>query len=335
MHGALMMRNKTRNAWTVLPCLLMALAIGFSSGTARSADRSAPLRETEILELLRGGVPSARIAALVEEKGISFVVTPETERRLRAAGATSQLLEALRRTSKPRPVAEVAPRVGTLNVETKPGEAEVYLNDEPKGITSREGKLRLSSLPTGAYRLRVSSMAYQSWENEIRVNAGETQTVFVTLVEKTAVRPAERSVETTIAPPPAEALSGFPIPNAKITGLRFFESGYDAMPKAQRRYTNRFEIQSTRYINWELDLVYPAVGSRIDFNIDAVWYRSDGSIFWRQSLPSHVLPDWKNSYHNFGRGCKTPPCNDNRKGWYKVELFIGPNRFASGSYELY
>ena len=329
------MRNRTQNAWIALPCLLMALAIAISSGTARAGERNAPLRETEILELLRGGVPSARVAALVEEKGIDFAVTPESERSLRAAGATSQLLEALRKTAKPRPVVEVGPRAGNLNVETKPGEAEVYLNDEPKGIASRAGKLRLSGLPTGAYKLRVSSMAYQSWENEIKVNAGETQTVFVTLLEKTAVRSPERPAETTVAPSAARAVSGFPVPNAKIAGVRFFESDYDAMPKAERRYTNRFELQPTRYINWELDLVYPVVSSRIDFNIDAVWYQADGSVFWRQTLPCHVLPDWKNSYHNYGRGCKTPPCKDNRKGWYKVDLFVGPNRLASGAYELY
>ena len=330
-----MMRNRTHNAWIALSCLLVGLAIGFSSRTARSAERSTPLSETEILELLRGGVPSARVAALVEEKGIDFVVTPETERRFRGAGATAQLLEVLRRTPKARTVVDVAPRAGTLNVETKPGEAEVYLNDEPKGTTSREGKLRLPGLLTGTYRLRVSSMAYQSWENEIKITAGETQTVFVTLVEKAAVKPAERPVETAVVPPPVEGPSGLPIPNARVTALRFFESGFDARPKQERQYANRFDIQTTRYVNWELNLVYPAASSRIDFNIDAVWYRSDGSIFWRQTKASHVLPGWKNSYHNFGRGCKTAPCNDNRKGWYKVDLFVGPNRIASGSYELF
>ena len=334
MRRALIMRNRTRNAWIVLSCLLVVLVLGISPGTALSAERTTPLSETEILELLRGGVPSARVAALVEEKGMDFVVTPETERRFRAAGATAPLIEALRKVSKRRTVVDVAPRAGILNVETKPGEAEVYLNDEPKGITSPGGKLRLPGLPAGTYKLRVSLVGYQSSENEIKITPGETQTAFVALVEKPVVRFAERPVETAVAPPPVAGPGIFPIPNAKVVSLRFFESGYDAMPKQERQYTNRFDIQTTRYINWELDLVYPVVSTRIDFNINAVWYRSDGSVFWRQSLASHVLPDWKNSYHNYGRGCKTPPCNDNRKGWYKVDLFVGPNRIASGSYEL-
>ena len=109
-------------------------------GTALSAERVTPLSETEIQELLRGGVTSARVASLVEEKGMDFVVTPETERRFRAAGATAQLLEVLRKASKRQTVVDVAPWAGILSVEPKPGEAQVYLNDEPKGTTSPEGK---------------------------------------------------------------------------------------------------------------------------------------------------------------------------------------------------
>ena len=42
----------------------------------------------------------------------------------------------------------------------------------------------MSGLAAGDYRLRVSLVGYQSWENTIRITPGEPQSVFVTLVPK-------------------------------------------------------------------------------------------------------------------------------------------------------
>jgi len=189
------MRNRTHNAWMVLWCALWVLAIGLSPERAFSAEKGKRLSESDILGLLSGDVSSSRVAAIVAEKGIDFALTPEKEKKFRQAGATQGLISSLREASKRR-AQEEQPRSGILNVQSKPGEAQVYLNDELKGITSPEGKLRLPDLPPGTYKLRISLPGYQSWENQVDITTGENLAIFATLPEKPSVAPAESATPT-------------------------------------------------------------------------------------------------------------------------------------------
>jgi hypothetical protein len=169
-------------------CLVfLLLALVIVAGPL-AAQKGKPLSVKDVMELLQGGVPCSRIAQIVNEEGISFSLFDELEKRFREAGATDELMDALRRASKPREVQPVPSRTGMLKIQSQPGEAQVYLNDEPKGMTSPAGELRLAGLGAGTYRLRVSLPGYKSWENSIKVNPGETETVFVTLEQK-AVQP--------------------------------------------------------------------------------------------------------------------------------------------------
>jgi hypothetical protein len=54
------------------------------------------LTETELTQLVEAGVASRRLRELVEERGIAFTVTPAVASRLKAKGATDDLLAALR-----------------------------------------------------------------------------------------------------------------------------------------------------------------------------------------------------------------------------------------------
>jgi hypothetical protein len=56
---------------------------------------------------------------------------------------------------------------------------------------------------------------------------------------------------------------------ATVTGLRFFESGFQAAPLDQRRYDHRFFADTARFIHWELNLAHPAPGRQTSFTIDA------------------------------------------------------------------
>lgn len=63
----------------------------------RPADAKArPLTESDITQLLEGSVSSKRIRDLVEGRGVSFSVTPTLASRLKAKGATEELIAALR-----------------------------------------------------------------------------------------------------------------------------------------------------------------------------------------------------------------------------------------------
>jgi hypothetical protein len=54
------------------------------------------LAKSEILDLLKGEVPSARVARLVNERGIKFDLTEDDLNEIRAAGGGDDLVDALK-----------------------------------------------------------------------------------------------------------------------------------------------------------------------------------------------------------------------------------------------
>jgi hypothetical protein len=54
------------------------------------------LSHDQITELLAGGVPNTRLIQLVEERGVDFPWSGETEQKLRNAGAQETLIKAIR-----------------------------------------------------------------------------------------------------------------------------------------------------------------------------------------------------------------------------------------------
>lgn len=67
------------------------------AGTApSSAPPQPPLAENEILTLLQVGTPAARVTQLVEQRGVSFSLTPAMTNELQNAGADSDLLTAVK-----------------------------------------------------------------------------------------------------------------------------------------------------------------------------------------------------------------------------------------------
>ncbi|MGH9556018.1 MAG: hypothetical protein ACRD2Y_09385 [Terriglobales bacterium] len=54
----------------------------------------------DVLDMLEGDVPAARVAVLVKEKGVSFALTDAAEKRIRNAGGDDSLLLAIARAKK-------------------------------------------------------------------------------------------------------------------------------------------------------------------------------------------------------------------------------------------
>lgn len=89
-----------------------------------------------------------------------------------ATNASSPVAAAAARTA--------ANRSGTVTITSDPGDTQVYINDEPRGMTSSEGREVLPLKP-GTYRLRVSLPGYQDFEQSVTVAAGQNQDVAATL----------------------------------------------------------------------------------------------------------------------------------------------------------
>ena len=167
-------RTRCHDCWSIYT-VLVVVQLGWASATAWQPSAPKPsekLTVGQIIELLQSGVSQPRIEVLARERGIGFEITPEIEDRLRGAGATEDLLKVL---------SGLALRPSVLMIETKPGSATVYVDDEPVGKTSSEGRLRLSHLKSGDRRVRLTLDGYKDSEQLVAVTEGETVRLVVTL----------------------------------------------------------------------------------------------------------------------------------------------------------
>jgi len=289
-----------------------------------SAQGGKSLNQREVIQLLEGGVPSARVSSIVDERGITFSFTREVEQSVRDAGGGDDVVSSLRRASQRRAETD-RPRTGGLIIKTTPGEAQIYLNDEPRGMTSPEGEIRLPELQPGSYKLRVSMLGYQSYEQSQTVTAGDSQTVYVTLLQR-----GQTPVRNNPLPLPTAPLF---IPGIKIEPLQFFEGPHDrTLDKNERSYTHQFDHTTARSIFWEIDLSYPAPGRRIDFTLDAFWYNPNGSLLRHQVLNAYVDATWKDSWHTLGYGWVE--AGNWPTGTYKVEVQFKGVRVVSGNFQV-
>jgi hypothetical protein len=201
-------------------------------------------------------------------------------------------------------------------------------------MTSPAGEIRLPDLQPGTYKLRVSMPGYQSYEKLMSVAAGEPQTVYVTLAQKSAAAQSDNNhTPAQQAPPAATPASGLPIPGVKVAAVQFYESPHDAaVEKSQRVYRYGFDRFTTRSIYWELDLSFPPPGQRIDFQVEAFWYKADGTQMTHQTISAFVNPDWATSWHTLGFGFVEP--GHWIPGTYRVDLYFQNQRIASGTFQI-
>jgi hypothetical protein len=170
------------------------------------------MARNEVIELLESGVDAAKVAEAAQQYGIAFEMTAEAETQLRDAGATEDLMKALRKLApKPasvtRPAAQpsAAPVAGppVLLVEVMPGGAQVYVDDEPMGTTSQVGRLKLSQVQAGAHRIRVSLAGHRDFEQSVELAAGQTARVTGTL-NAAAPSPATNPLAADVSQPSAQ-----------------------------------------------------------------------------------------------------------------------------------
>src|SRR5947207_4989923 len=304
--------------------LFLALLVALP---ARPQDKPPAMSESDVMQLLKIQVSSAQIVTGIKKMGINFQMTSDRERRFRRAGAADEVIAALKEASKPEATA------GILEVHTQPGEAQVYLNDELRGMSSPEGRLVVSSLAPGTYTVRVSLPGYQSWQRSVTVSAGATANVLAPLAQSSPqAGPGTAPAITTTS----STASGIPIPDVKVDEVKFFESGADVPDVDKRTYQTVFPSATARQIYYELNLSWGKISSRIGFDLDSVWYDPAGNVINRKTHPSHVEPDWNGgSVHADNYGCNTAPCNDwTNPGTYTVELYVKGVKVATGAFQI-
>src|SRR5271165_2223295 len=201
-------RGWTRGALAV--CLFLCL---WTAGSSQSQEATKGLSKDQLIQLLKDD-PAPRVQYLVNKYGIGFYLTPETENNLRDAGATPDLMDLVRKLAPQKP-AEVKPPPPppppTLVIHAKPGDSEVYVDDERRGQTGTDGTLKLGNLAPGSHKLRISLTGYHSYEVSVDLNAGETNTVVAELQPNPPpAAPREETPAKVAAPPAIEKPRGDP-----------------------------------------------------------------------------------------------------------------------------
>jgi hypothetical protein len=88
-------------------------------------------------------------------------------------------------------------------IESNPGQSQVYVDDEPMGSTSQQGRLRMTRLAAGEHRVRIALPGYEDHEETVTLAAGQTTTVAATLQHPAEV-PAPPAYNPPTAPQPEE-----------------------------------------------------------------------------------------------------------------------------------
>ena len=119
------------------------------------------------------------LGATAADGSFSATVLPGSHHvRLTAAGYPDWTQDAtLKADSTVNLDARMSPKTADLTILTQPGQAQVYVDDEPRGVTSSEGRLLLKNLSTGAHRLRLSLAGYKEWTQTVELAAGDTKQV--------------------------------------------------------------------------------------------------------------------------------------------------------------
>src|SRR5205085_5496354 len=120
------MRKPFRLIVGLLSLLLMLwLAAGFATTHELGRSQQRPLRKDQLIQALRiGGVSSSEYVARIRARGVDFEMTPAIEKELRAAGASSEVIEAIRDNYRPpvprQPISRPTPNTTPSRVPAAP-----------------------------------------------------------------------------------------------------------------------------------------------------------------------------------------------------------------------
>jgi formylglycine-generating enzyme required for sulfatase activity len=151
-----------------MKCKLLLLIVLLSTlGLAATPQGTKkPLTKDQVMGLVKGSVPSARVAELVRENGIDFEPTEEYLRALRSAGAEPVLINTLRATSANKPpspdaVAQAKQRINGAN-------ALLATGDIDGAIALYQEAIRMNPSDSDAHRLLGIALGKKlDWQGDI------------------------------------------------------------------------------------------------------------------------------------------------------------------------
>ncbi|MBZ5611198.1 MAG: PEGA domain-containing protein [Acidobacteriia bacterium] len=157
-----------------------------TSHAARPTDpflSGAPFTLDQTLNLLRqDAIPLRRRKEAIQSRGVDFSWSQETIEKLKATGASAELLELIESKARPAP-APPAPKpapVGSISLKCAPTECNVAVNGHAVGSTL-SGTLELARLAPGKWVVDLSKNGYISRQSSVLVDENKTATVSAVL----------------------------------------------------------------------------------------------------------------------------------------------------------
>jgi hypothetical protein len=176
--------GRVRKTYIEVLCVFL-ITVFVSEATGQAPPK--PLSKDRIVQLLKGDVSPARVAELAHQRGIDFEITPDAEKELRNAGATDALITTLRGLAPKRDTAREEPALPVLVIESTPGGAQVFVDDEFISRTSSEGRLKIRLKP-GQHRVRLSLEGYSDHEQSAQLVDGSSTELTVRLTQLSKLR---------------------------------------------------------------------------------------------------------------------------------------------------
>jgi len=147
-----------------------------------------PLTLDQVRRLLQeDAIPPRRRKEAIQNRGVGFSITPETMDKLKAAGATEEILELIESKARPGVVASAptpAPKqrdeIGSVAVTCDPAECEVSLNGKSRG-SSQGGVMELAGISAGRWTVDVSKDGYVGRQSVVTVEADKTARIAAVL----------------------------------------------------------------------------------------------------------------------------------------------------------
>jgi len=97
-------------------------------------------------------IPAKRQREAIQNRGLDFSLTPENLVKLKAAGASAEMLQLIQTHARPAPPKPIAPalptQLGDLQLTCAPAECEISVRGISRGSTAA-GSLKLTGLPPG------------------------------------------------------------------------------------------------------------------------------------------------------------------------------------------
>jgi hypothetical protein len=201
---------------------VLLLLLPLTTPSAQQPNSPKSFSKNEIIRLLKGDVPGNRVAALARERGIEFQMNQENEAEIRQAGADDSLVATLRALA-PEPVAPLPASPPILAINSTPGGARIYIDDEPVGTTSPEGRFKVSTLTPGKHHLRLALDGYLDREQDVELTLGHlTNADFPLDLRPTATTaPPALPAPAVAQKKPRQALLASPMPQEN--GIATFE----------------------------------------------------------------------------------------------------------------